>query len=156
MGPIQNKIQFDKVRALTKAAVKDGAKLLTGGEQVGDGYALTPAILADCDIGMGVVDEEQFGPVVPLIKYSNLDDVIEKANAGEFGLCASVWGTDPEGLQTASDQLVAGTVYINTHAELNPMVPFGGVKSSGIGVQFGQDGLHGLTNTKIVYQRAPG
>lgn len=155
MGPIQNKAQYEKVKRLTQDAIKQGASLLAGGEQVGDGYALTPAILADCKPGMAIVDEEQFGPVIPVIKYKTLDEAIAMANATEFGLCASVWGTDPEQLEHVSDQLVAGTVYVNTHAELNPMVPFGGVKDSGIGVQFGQEGLNTFTNVKIVYNRMP-
>ena len=74
----------------------------------------------------------------------------------EYGLCASVWGIDSDVLQSVSDRLVAGTVYVNTHAELNPMVPFGGVKSSGIGVQFGEEGLKSFTETKIFYERKPG
>lgn len=155
MGPIQNKDQYEKVRRLTREAQADGAELLVGGEQVGDGYCLTPAILKNCRNGMSIVDEEQFGPVVPVIKYSSVEDAVEFANDSEFGLCASVWGTDGEALQSVSDQLVAGTVYVNTHAELNPMVPFGGVKSSGIGVQFGEAGLKGVTETKVVYERRP-
>ena len=156
MGPIQNKAQFEKVRRLTNEAQNDGAKLLVGGEQVGDGYCLTPAILKDCRHGMSIVDQEQFGPVVPVIKYSTVDAAVEMANNSEFGLCASVWGIDSDVLQSVSDRLVAGTVYVNTHAELNPMVPFGGVKSSGIGVQFGEEGLKSFTETKIVYERKPG
>ena len=154
MGPGQNKPQFEKVRTLTNLALGDGAKLLTGGEQVGHGYAITPAILADCKPGMRIVDEEQFGPVIPLIKYSALDDAIQMANSTEFGLCASVWGSDPKELELVSDRLIAGTVYVNTHAELHPMVPFGGVKQSGIGIQFGQEGLNAFTNTKVVYSRS--
>lgn len=156
MGPLQNKPQYDKVKKLTADAVAAGARILTGGEQVGDGYALTPTILADCTPGMAIVDEEQFGPAVPIVKYSIVEEAIAMANSTEFGLCASVWGTDPEQLTAVSNALEAGTVYINTHAELNPMVPFGGVKSSGLGTQFGQEGLFAFTNTKIVYERTPG
>ena len=156
MGPVQNKAQFDKVRKLTKDAVKDGAKLMVGGKTVGRGYGLTPAILKDCRPGMAIVDDEQFGPVIPLVRYSSLDEAVQMANSTEFGLCASVWGHDPDQLEAVTNQLEAGTVYINTHAELHPMVPFGGVKSSGIGVQFGEAGLRGFTNTKIVYKRAMG
>ena len=156
MGPLQNKPQYDKVKKLTADAVAAGARILAGGEQVGDGYALTPAILADCKPGMAIVDEEQFGPAVPIIKYTTVEEAIAMANSTDFGLCASVWGTDPEQLTAVSNALEAGTVYINTHAELNPMVPFGGVKSSGLGTQFGQEGLFAFTNTKIIYERAPG
>ena len=155
MGPIQNKAQHAKVRRLIDEAVTAGADLMQGGEQVGEGYAITPAILSNAKHGMAIVDEEQFGPALPIIKYSTLDEAITMANSSEFGLCASVWGTDPDQLASVSNQLSAGTVYINTHAELNPMIPFGGIKASGIGVQFGEEGLLAFTNSKIVYERKP-
>ena len=155
MGPLQNKMQFDKVQRLLNEAKQSGASLLCGGEQVGIGYALTPAIVADCKPGMSIVDEEQFGPALPIVPYKTIDDAINMANAGEFGLCASVWGIDQDALKQTADQIDAGTVYINTHAELNPMVPFGGVKSSGLGVQFGVEGLAAMSNIKVHYQRSP-
>ena len=153
MGPLQNKMQYDKVRSLMDAALEDGAERLCGGDAVGQGYALTPSILKHCRPGMAIVDEEQFGPALPVISYKSLDEAVAMANAGEFGLCASVWGLDEQQLDRVSEHLEAGTVYINTHAELNPIVPFGGVKSSGIGVQFGEEGLSSMTNSKIVYHR---
>ncbi len=154
MGPLQNEPQYDKVKSLTKDAVASGARLVTGGEQVGEGYALTPAILADCTNDMGIVRQEQFGPAVPLIRYSSIDEAIELANDSEYGLCASVWG-DPAQAQDIVRKLAAGTTYINTHAELNPMVPFGGRKCSGIGVQFGEEGLLAFTDSTVVYERLP-
>lgn len=153
MGPVQNEPQFDKVRRLTADAAAGGARLATGGERVGDGFALRPAILGDCRQDMAIVREEQFGPALPLVRYGDLDEAINLANDSEFGLCASVWGTDASELQRVASVLEAGTVYINTHAELNPMVPFGGLKSSGIGVQFGEEGLRTFTDSKILYQR---
>lgn len=156
MGPVQNRPQFEKVRELTQAAVRDGARLLAGGEAVGNGYGLRPAILADCTNDMGIVQQEQFGPAIPLVRYGDIDQAVAMANASEFGLCASVWGTEPEMLADIAGRLEAGTVYINTHAELNPLVPFGGIKSSGIGVQFGEEGLLAFTDSKVVYERSPG
>lgn len=155
MGPLQNKPQYDKVLRLISEAVEAGAKCLVGGETIGDGFAIKPAILSDCKHGMSIVDDEQFGPVIPIISYDNIDEAIAMANSTEFGLCASVWGSDAKLIEDVSNQLVAGTVYINTHAELHPMVPFGGVKSSGLGIQFGEEGLHSFTNSKIIYERSP-
>ncbi|WP_417461687.1 aldehyde dehydrogenase family protein [Hirschia litorea] len=156
LGPVQNKAQFEKVREMVGDAIKQGAQLLVGGESIGEGYALTPAILSHCTHDMEIVAKEQFGPALPIVKYSSIDQAIAMANSTDSGLCASVWGTDPDLLQSVSDRLIAGTVYINTHAELNPMVPFGGVKQSGIGVLFGEDGLKSFVNTKILYQRSVG
>jgi len=153
MGPLQNAPQRNKVRALTEAAIKSGAALLAGGEQVGQGLALAPAILGDCTQDMDIVRLEQFGPAIPLVRYGDIDEAVAMANDSEFGLCASVWG-DPEQAAQVADRLDAGTVYINTHAELHPMVPFGGRKSSGIGVQFGEEGLKAFTDVKIVYERS--
>lgn len=154
MGPLQNAPQHAKVKALIVQAVRDGANLLAGGTQVGEGYGLTPAVLANCTQAMGIVAQEQFGPAIPLVRYDTLDQAIAMANASEYGLCASVWGSDPQGLAATGDALDAGTVYINTHAELNPLVPFGGHKQSGLGTQFGEEGLLAFTDSKIVYERS--
>lgn len=153
MGPLQNGPQHKKVKALTDAAVAAGATLMAGGKQVGERFALSPAILGNCTQDMDIVRLEQFGPAIPLVRYDSLDEAVAMANDSEFGLCASVWG-DPGRAADIADRLVAGTVYINTHAELHPMVPFGGRKSSGIGVQFGEEGLKAFTDAKVVYERS--
>lgn len=153
IGPIQNKPQWEKVIRLRDNALSQGAELLTGGERVGDGYCLTPAVLKGATQDMEVVGLEQFGPVLPIVKYSDVSESVSLANDSPYGLCASVWGTNPEELQQVSKQLEAGLVYVNTHAELNPMVPFAGHKSSGFGVQFGPEGLASYTETAVIYQR---
>ncbi len=156
MGPVQNEAQYEKVRKLTQDALKSGASLAAGGEPVGNGFALRPAILGNCRQDMAIVTEEQFGPALPIVPYPNLEQAIEWANEGEFGLCASVWGGESAERENVANAINAGTVYINTHAELNPMVPFGGVKASGIGVQFGVEGLKSFTDSKVFYERANG
>ena len=153
IGPLQNKMQFDKIRGLVDHARKAGATVLTGGEPLGQGYFYAVTLLANCQAGMRIVDEEQFGPVLPIIKYDDLDDAIAQANGLEFGLCASVWGEDPHQLSVVASRLEAGTVYVNTHAELNPMTPFGGMKASGLGVAFGVEGLASYTDIKVIYQK---
>ena len=154
MGPVQNEPQYDKVRRLTEQAVAAGATLAAGGEALGTGFALRPAILGHCRQDMAIVAEEQFGPALPIVPYRELTQAVEWANEGDFGLCASVWGSEGTQRDRIVQAIRAGTVYINTHAELNPMVPFGGIKSSGIGVQFGTEGLKSFTDSKVVYERA--
>lgn len=151
LGPLQNEMQYRKVVDLVEDAKKNGAKVVLGGEPTkGPGYFYPVTILTECRDGMRIVDEEQFGPVIPVIRYSNLDDAIARANGLEFGLDASVWGSDPAKLKEVATRLEAGTVFINKHAEIAPNVPFGGIKCSGMGVEFGEEGLAAYTTIKII------
>ena len=106
--------------------------------------------MRDIKEGSRLVDEEQFGPVLPIIRYTDLDDAIAHANALEFGLDASVWGTDKAKTAAVAARLEAGTVFVNKHAEIAPNVPFGGIKCSGLGVEFGEEGLAAYTTIKII------
>ncbi|WP_291075505.1 aldehyde dehydrogenase family protein [Hyphomonas sp.] len=150
LGPLQNQNQFEKVKDLVEDAKRSGARVLTGGSPLGSGYFYPVTLLADAKDGMRVVDQEQFGPVLPIICYDEISEAIESANHLPFGLCASVWGSDKDALAAVADKLVAGTVYVNKHADIAPHVPFGGVKSSGLGVEFGIDGLKAYTNIKVI------
>jgi acyl-CoA reductase-like NAD-dependent aldehyde dehydrogenase len=150
LGPIQNKQQFDKVAALVEDAGRKGARILTGGAPIeGPGYFYPVTLVADATAGMRIVDEEQFGPTLPIIRYTDLDDAIAQANGLDFGLAASVWSSDPIKAGAVARQLEAGTVYTNKHGEIAPHIPFGGIKSSGVGVEFGIEGLEACTNIKI-------
>jgi acyl-CoA reductase-like NAD-dependent aldehyde dehydrogenase len=106
--------------------------------------------VADIEEGTRLVDEEQFGPVLPIIRYSDVEDAVRRANGTEFGLDASVWGNDQAAVNMVVHALEAGTVWVNKHAEIAPHVPMGGIKSSGIGVEFGEEGLAAYTNIKII------
>lgn len=151
LGPVQNERQFERVIELVDDAKASGARILTGGEpRGGDNYFYPVTLVADITDGTRLVDEEQFGPTLPVIPYTDVDDAVRRANAGEFGLCASVWGADREATADVANRLEAGTVYINKHAELAPHVPFGGIKSSGLGVEFGEEGLAAYTAIKII------
>jgi len=155
LGPLQNERQFKRVLELIEDAKANGARILCGGKPAGGkNYLLPVTFVADIKDGSRLVDEEQFGPVLPIISYSNLEDAIRSANALEFGLGASVWGTDPQRTKAVAARLEAGTVYINKHAEIAPNVPFGGIKCSGIGVEFGLEGLAAYTTIKIVNSAA--
>lgn len=117
LGPLTNAMQRDKVAQLVSAAIDDGAVAVTGGEALpGQGYFYPPTILANAKDGMAVVDEEQFGPVMPIVAYDDLDAVVERVNASPFGLTASVWSTDLDAAARVAAQLDAGQVTINAHA----------------------------------------
>jgi acyl-CoA reductase-like NAD-dependent aldehyde dehydrogenase len=150
LGPMQNKMQFDKVSALVEDAVERGGRVLTGGKALeGDGYFYPVTLVADVAPGSRLIDEEQFGTALPIIRYEDLEDAITQANSLEVGLAASVWSSNSERAFDVANRLEAGTVYINKHGEIAPNIPFGGIKGSGIGVEFGQEGLEANTDIKI-------
>lgn len=150
LGPLQNERQYRRVIELVEDAKSQGARVLLGGEPTkGPGYFYPVTIVTEIEDGTRLVDEEQFGPVLPIIRYRDLDDVIRRANGTEFGLDASVWGSDPATLSAVAARLEAGTVFINKHADIAPHVPFGGIKCSGLGVEFGEEGLEAYTRIKV-------
>lgn len=151
MGPIQNRMQFDKVARLVERARADGARIVCGGEPpsgAGNFYPLT--LVTDIADGAPLVDEEQFGPVLPVIRYRDVEDAIASANRLDAGLGASVWSSDIEKAKAVAQRLVAGTVWINQHGMIHPMVPFGGAKGSGWGVEFGIEGLKAMTRPQVI------
>ena len=151
LGPLQNEPQFRKVSELVDDARRHGGEVLLGGEaRPGPGYFYPATFVGNLGNGVRLVDEEQFGPALPIVRYRRLEDAIDWANAGDYGLSASVWGTDTAALAAVAQQLQAGTVFINKHAEVAPNVPFGGIKGSGLGVEFGQEGLEAYTTIKII------
>ena len=154
MGPIQNRMQFDKVSGMVDAARKAGATIVCGGQPTGGaGYFYPLTIVTDIGKGQSLVDDEQFGPVVPVIRYRDLDDAIAQANDVAVGLGASVWGRDLAQARSVAARLDAGTVWINQHGSIHPMVPFGGIKGSGWGVEFGIDGLKAVSQPKVISLR---
>ncbi|WP_245718250.1 aldehyde dehydrogenase family protein [Nocardia miyunensis] len=151
LGPVQNKPQFERVLGLLGDARNAGAQVVSGGQRVGDrGYFLRPTILAGVDNGVRVVDEEQFGPVLPVIPYRTLDEAVAKATSGPFGLGSSVWGQDHDRLQQVAGAMTSGTIWLNCHAAAMPNHPFGGARWSGIGVEGGLHGLHDYTQMHVV------
>ena len=151
LGPLQNKRQFDRVVELVEDAKAHGGKVLIGGEPVGgSNYFYPVTFITGVSDGVRLVDEEQFGPVLPIITYTDLDDAIRRANGTDFGLDASVWGEDRDETARVAALLEAGTVYENKHADIAPHIPFGGIKCSGIGVEFGEEGLAAYTSIKVI------
>jgi acyl-CoA reductase-like NAD-dependent aldehyde dehydrogenase len=152
LGPINNKMQFDRVSELVEDARKHGAKFLAGGKPVGGaGHFFEPTIVGDVSDGVRIVDEEQFGPALPVIRYRDVEDAIERANATHFGLGGSVWGSDVAKASEVASRLESGTSWVNTHLALQPNTPFGGAKWSGIGVENGPWGLLGFTEIQTFH-----
>ncbi len=148
LGPVSNRMQFDKVAALVESARTKG-RVLIGGTP-GEGLFYPPTLIADLENGDPLVDQEQFGPVLPIIKYSDIETAIAAANNNPAGLGGSVWSSDPAKAKAIATRLECGTVWINQHGMIRPDAPFGGTKMSGIGVEFAQDGLHEYTDLQIV------
>lgn len=156
VGPIQNRMQYEKVVGLVEAAKAMGATIVCGGEVPGGPGNFYPVTLVtDIKDGSRLVDEEQFGPVLPIIKYASVEEAIANANRLDAGLGASVWSSDIEQARLVASRIDAGTVWINQHGAIHPMVPFGGIKGSGWGVEFGVDGLKAVTTGKIISTKKP-
>ena len=152
LGPVQNRMQFEIVSAFVRQAVEKGGRILTGGNPSdGPGYFYPVTLVADIDHGADLVDKEQFGPALPIIRYTDLDEVIARANDNPAGLGGSVWSSDIDRAKAVAARLECGSVWINRHGAIQPNAPFGGVKQSGIGVEFGAEGLKELTVTQTVF-----
>ena len=153
LGPIQNRMQYDKVVDLVEDAKRSGARILCGGKaSEGPGYFYPVTIVADATDGMRIVDEEQFGPVLPIIRYTDLEDAIEQANGLDVGLGGSAWSSDVDKAKAVAARLECGTAWVNNHGAIKPFAPFGGVKGSGLGVEFGDLGLKEYTSVQVVHQ----
>ena len=152
LGPINNRPQFDRVSTLVKDAVANGAHVAAGGKPIdGPGYFYEPTILSNLSDGVAIVDEEQFGPALPVISYRDVDETVARINQGNYGLTASVWSADPERAALVAAEVDAGQVTVNMHGgAVRPDLPFGGHKWSGIGVENGKWGLHGFTETQVL------
>ncbi len=152
LGPLQNEAQFDIVSSLVQQAKDSGARVLVGGnpdaEQPGFFYPTT--LVADIDNANPLVAQEQFGPALPIIKYSTIDEAIEMANGLDVGLGASVWSSDKAKAREVAARIEAGTVWINKHGAVDPRVPFGGTKQSGYGLEFGVEGLKHLGQPQVI------
>jgi acyl-CoA reductase-like NAD-dependent aldehyde dehydrogenase len=151
LGPINNKPQFERVKELVEDAKKAGGKILAGGSAVaGNGYFFQPTVVGGLSDGVRLVDEEQFGPALPVLTYRRVEDAVERANATHFGLSGSVWSSNPDRATGVAEDLDCGTAWVNQHLAIGPHVPFGGAKWSGIGVENGPWGLLGFTEIQVV------
>ena len=151
LGPINNKMQFDKVVGLVEDAKQHGARIAVGGRPLdGPGYFYPPTIVTDAHAGLRLVDEEQFGTALPIIKYRNLDDVMQEANRTHYGLGGSVWTSDLARGEALVQELESGTGWVNQHMDITPFAPFGGCKWSGLGYENGKWGYEEFTEMQVV------
>ena len=150
VGPIQNRDQYNIVKDFVQDALDKGARLVTGGVPTGNDLFFPTTILTGVEPGMKLHDLEQFGPAIGVTKWRDEDAVIALANDDKCGLGASVWSGDANRARKLADRISAGSVWINKHGMIQPNAPFGGVRQSGIGVQFGTAGLRECTNVKTI------
>jgi len=150
MGPLQNKAQFERVKGFIEDARKNG-KIVAGGKALNrKGYFISPTIVRDIGDDTRLVREEQFGPVLPVLRYSEVDDAVARANDSDYGLGGSIWSKDPERAFAIAEKIDSGTVWINKHLDMQPDLPFRGAKQSGIGTEQSQEGLEEYTQAKII------
>lgn len=151
LGPVQNQSQLKFVKTLVEDAREQRARILCGGKEIpGPGYFFEPTLVADVSNGIRLVDEEQFGPVLPIIKYRDIDEAIRLANDNPNGLGGSIWSRDTAKAAKLAQRLECGTAWVNEHGAIQPDAPFGGVKQSGLGVEFGHYGLEEYTSIQTV------
>ncbi|MCA0380013.1 MAG: aldehyde dehydrogenase family protein [Actinobacteria bacterium] len=152
LGPLQNEMQFNVVDRLVESAKASGARVVMGGNPDRDaaGYFYPTTLIADIDPQNELVKEEQFGPALPIIRYTDLDEAIRLANEVEVGLGGSVWSSDRDRARGVAARIQAGTVWINSHGTINPFVPFGGAKQSGYGQEFGVAGLKAVSQPQVI------
>jgi acyl-CoA reductase-like NAD-dependent aldehyde dehydrogenase len=155
LGPVANAPQYRRVVGLIDDAIDHGAVAATGGSAIdGPGYFVAPTVFRDVAEGVRIVDEEQFGPVLPVISYRDVDDAVARANDTTYGLGGSVWSSDVERALDVAGRLECGTAWVNTHLGLSPDVPFGGAKWSGIGVENGHWGLETFSEIQVLSRPA--
>ena len=150
IGPIQNAMQFEKVKSFLDAAKADG-KVIAGGEVMERaGYFIRPTIVRDVTDGDRIVDEEQFGPILPVIRFDDVEDVIARANASEYGLGGSVWSKDIARAADVASRIDSGQVWVNQHVAIGPHIPMAGFKNSGLGVEQSVEGLSEYTQLQVI------
>lgn len=149
-GPVQNQAHFDRLTKLIEETrchgdVRPGSEI-----PASSGFFVAPTIVRNIKEGTRLVDEEQFGPVLPVISFQQDEDIAQRVNASRYGLGASVWSGDVNRAREIAERLECGTIWINKHLDLAPHIPFGGVKQSGIGVEMGTDGLREYTRLSVI------
>lgn len=149
---MQNKIQFDKVQRLIDDAIEQGATVIRSSQSLPEnGYFIAPTLVLDVNEETAIVEQEQFGPVLPILRFTDIDKVIDSTNQSEFGLGGSIWTKDLHKAQQIAEKMETGTVWINSHADLSPDAAFGGWKLSGLGYSFGLGGLLQYTHKQAIH-----
>ncbi|HEV7716169.1 MAG TPA: aldehyde dehydrogenase family protein [Steroidobacteraceae bacterium] len=151
LGPMQNRMQYDKVVDIIEDTRRSGARFLAGGEtSKTPGYFINPALVADVDEKSRLVREEQFGPIVPVLKFTDVEDALRRANDTRYGLSGSVWSRDPERAAAIAARLEVGTAWVNQHRATAANIPFGGAKESGMGRVYSEMGLKAYMEPRVI------
>ena len=150
IGPLQNAAQYEKAKSFLESAHREG-RVIAGGEVAeGEGYFIRPTIVRDIEDGTMLVDQEQFAPILPIIKFDDVDDALRHANNSEYGLGGSVWSGDRDRAYAVARQIDSGMVWVNQHLDFGPHIPFGGAKQSGMGMELSIEGLHEFSQTAVI------
>ena len=150
-GPQVDKVQLDKIMGYIDSGREQGANCVTGGTRKGNqGFYVEPTVFTNVSDDMQIAQEEIFGPVMSILKFSDIADVVNRANTTTFGLAAAVWTRDVSKAHQVAASVRAGTVWINCYDVFDAAAPFGGFKMSGIGRECGEAGLHNYTELKTV------
>jgi acyl-CoA reductase-like NAD-dependent aldehyde dehydrogenase len=151
LGPIQNREQYDRVVGLLEETKRSGARILAGGEVPHtDGYFIPPTIVTNINENSRLVREEQFGPIIPVLKFTDEEDALRRANDTRYGLSGSVWSSNPERATALASRLEVGTAWVNHHRATLATVPFGGAKESGIGRIYSEMGLKAYLEPRVI------
>ncbi len=155
-GPQVDDVQFEKVMSYILAGKTEGASLVAGGNRVGNrGFFIEPTVFADVKDDMKIAKEEIFGPVMSIMKFKDVEEVVERSNRTEYGLAAAVWTRDISKAHAIANSVRAGTVWVNCYDVFDAAAPFGGFKQSGIGRELGEYGLQQYTEVKTVTVKLP-
>lgn len=157
VGPVVSEKQLQRVLGYIETGKREGARVVLGGSRATDGalargFFVRPTIFTDVEPGHTIAQQEIFGPVLAVLKYDDIDDAVRIANGTMYGLAAGVWSRDVAKAKVVASRLRAGWVWINEWHVLSPAAPFGGYRQSGVGREFGEEGLNEYTEIKTVYQ----
>ncbi|WP_157218540.1 aldehyde dehydrogenase family protein [Flavisphingomonas formosensis] len=150
MGPLQNRAQYEKVKDFLASGHADGTIIAGGVVEDRPGYFIRPTIVRDISDGARLVDEEQFGPILPIIRYDDPDEALARANNSPMGLGGSIWSSDREKARDLAKRMESGTVWINKHLDLDAAIPFSGAKQSGLGMELAEEGFHEFTQVHVI------
>jgi acyl-CoA reductase-like NAD-dependent aldehyde dehydrogenase len=155
LGPIQNRNQYERVIGFLDDIRATGGEIVAGGGvPEGPGFFIEPTIVTSVAEGSRIVDEEPFGPILPIMSFSDVDEAVARANSSEFGLGGSVWSADVQRAEGIARRLEVGTAWVNQHSVLEPSLPSGGVKDSGVGVEYSKLGLLEYTVPQVINIRS--
>lgn len=150
IGPVQNAAQYEKAKIFLESARREGNVIAGGDVAGGEGYFIRPTIVRDIEDGAMLVDQEQFAPILPVVRFDDVDDAVRRTNNSDYGLGGSVWSGDRERAYAIARRIDSGMVWVNDHLDFGPHIPFGGAKQSGLGMELSTDGMLEFSQTSVI------